>query len=136
VLTKIAPGFIFLKVSAFIMPVVSDVTRGCMVTISERDSKSSNETCSTPALQVIGGKLDIGVVDDDLGAEGAQQPHHLGTDIAIADDADGHFREFAAGAVGAIEIAAPFTLAQRFVANADQARFGKDRAEREFRNRA
>ena len=67
-------------------------------------------------VAVVGGELDIGVGDQDAAAEGLQQPHDLGADIAIADDADGHFGELAAGAVGAVEVAAPFAPAQRLVA--------------------
>ena len=42
-------------------------------------------------VAVVGAELDIGVGHQDPAAEGAQQPDDLGADIAVADDADGHF---------------------------------------------
>ena len=83
-------------------------------------------------VAVLGAELHIGVGHEDPAAEGAQQLDHLGADVAVADDADGHLVELAAGAVGAVEVAAPFAPAQRLVADADQPRLGKDRADGEF----
>ena len=69
-------------------------------------------------------------------AERLQHAHHLGADMAVADDADGHLGQLLAGEVGAVEVAAPFAPAQRLVAAGDQAGLGEDGADGELGDRA
>ena len=76
--------------------------------------------------------LHIGVGDQQSAAEGLQQFHHSAADRAIADNADCHLAEFTAGAISAIEIASPLAGTQRFVAGADETRFGKNGSDRKL----
>ena len=89
-----------------------------------------------PRRRILGRKLDIGVMHQDLRAEGPQKPHHLGPDIAIADDAHRHLAQFATRHVRAVKIATPLARAQCLVAHTDLPCLGQDRAQRELGHRA
>ena len=50
----------------------------------------------------------IGVAHQNAAAKGAQQLGHFAADVAIADQPDGLVAQLFAGAVGAVQVAAPF----------------------------
>ncbi len=83
-------------------------------------------------IAVFRAQLNVGIAHENLGAESAQQLDDLCADISIADDADDHLVQLAARQVRAVEIAAPDASTQRFMAAADHAGFGEDRADGEF----
>src|SRR3569833_1190935 len=56
--------------------------------------------------------------------------------MAIADHPDRHLRQFVAGEIGAVEIAAPVAPPQRVMTPGDQAGQREDGADGEFRDRA
>ena len=82
------------------------------MTTSDSASSVSSDDLLDAVGEVGGRELDIGIGDQDAAAEGLEQPHDPRADLAIADDADGHFGKLFAGAVGAIEIAAPHSPAR------------------------
>ena len=86
-------------------------------------------------LAVLGRERDVGVAHQDAATERLQQAHDLGADMAVADQAHGHFRQLGVDLVEAVEIAAPHALPQRFMAGADQARLGQDGGDGELRDR-
>src|ERR1700730_16458030 len=87
-------------------------------------------------LDIVDAELDIGIADKHSAPERFQDAHDLCTDMTVADDADCHFAELAAGQIRAIEVAAPFAATQSLMAAGDEPRLGEDGAERELRDRA
>ena len=85
---------------------------------------------------VLRRQLNVGVADQDAAAKGLQQLDDARADGAIADDADRHLRQLAAGKIGAVKVAAPLAGAQRLMPGADHASFRQDCPDGEFGHRA
>src|SRR5690606_18104831 len=100
-------------------------------------SKQLIETRKTNACAaILPGELHIGVGDQYAAAECPQKPHHPRANRAIADDAHGQFAQFPSGAVGAVEVSAPFATSHRLVTQADEPRLAQYGAYRELGHRA
>src|SRR6218665_1283089 len=97
---KGAPSFICANAAASMKPVVSGVTRACSDTTSDCASKAARPTCATPAARSAASK-------------GPQQLGDTAADMAVADQAHALVAQFFAGAVGAVQVAAPLAAHQR-----------------------